>query len=497
MEYFFLIFAIALLVGFEFVNGFHDTANAVATVIYTNTLKPTYAVIWSGICNLLGVLASSGTVAFAIISLLPIDLLINGSATQSLLMVLSILISAIIWNLGTWYVGLPVSSTHSLIGSITGIAIAHSLWSTHQSWWHEINWPAMKEVLISLVISPLLGFGGALLLFVMAKAIFRQPELYSPPDENVPSRGVRALLILTCTGVSFAHGSNDGQKGIGLMMLILIGFLPSLFALNLDTSPQAIAQIFATSHLVTPALETQINRNSPDQLTLPPTLTNQLEQASQDLTNFLQPQGQLTANTWQSLLTESLVINEYLKKIQNFTDISASERRHLRNDIYLVSSTITKLEKQKQLANFQDPKLLISYRNQLEQIIKFIPFWVKLTIALALGLGTMIGWKRVVITVGEKIGTEHLNYAQGATAELVTMTTIGAANYWGLPVSTTHILSSGIAGTMLANQAGLQIDTLKNLLLAWIFTLPSCILLGFITFAIAIFMIEHQIFGLS
>ncbi|MFN9647933.1 MAG: inorganic phosphate transporter, partial [Pseudanabaena sp.] len=226
MEYLFFGLAISLVIGFEFVNGFHDTANAVATVIYTNTLKPTYAVVLSGICNLLGVLTSSGTVAFAIIALLPVDLVVHSSTSQSLVMAIALLLSAIIWNLGTWYLGLPVSSTHTLIGSITGIGIANSVINSFSSansyWWDGINWLKMQEILISLVISPLLGFCGAAILFLTAKYLIRQEELYTAPKENVPSLWVRAVLVLTCSGVSFAHGSNDGQKGMGLMMLILV-----------------------------------------------------------------------------------------------------------------------------------------------------------------------------------------------------------------------------------------------------------------------------------
>jgi len=486
MEHLFLGIAIALVLGFEFVNGFHDTANAVATVIYTNTLKPVPAVVWSGIFNLLGVLTSSGTVAFAMIALLPVDILVDASLAQSTVMILALLISAIIWNLGTWYLGLPVSSTHSLIGAITGIGITNSLVnsalnsSIEHNWWSGINWSKMQEILLSLVISPLVGFGGAAILFLMARALLKQEELFTAPEENVPSFWVRALLVLTCTGVSFAHGSNDGQKGMGLMLLILVGILPSTFALNLDTSPQAIAQLVATSNSVIPVLSQQIKIQNLPELSL--------ENSLEELTNFLQPQGQVSENTWRSLISESQIIAKKLASSRSFGDVLESDRRQIRNDLYLVASTITKLEKQHQLTDLEQDNLLIDYRNQLDKVIKFIPYWVKIAIAIALGLGTMIGWKRVVVTVGEKIGKEHLNYAQGASAELVTMTTISAANYFGLPVSTTQILSSGIAGSMVANRAGLQMNTLRNLLLAWVLTLPCCILLGFGTYAIGLFL---------
>jgi inorganic phosphate transporter, PiT family len=483
MEYLFLGLALSLVLGFEFINGFHDTANAVATVIYTNALKPTYAVIWSGIWNLLGVLASSGTVAFSIVALLPVELIVNTDARQSFVMVAALLISAMLWNLGTWYLGLPVSSTHSLIGSIMGIGLANAVFSNDPNWWNGINWLKLQEILISLFVSPLIGFCGVLLLFLLAKSVFKQQEFYTAPEGNIPPFRIRAVLILTCTGVSFAHGSNDGQKGMGLMMLVLVGILPSMFALNIHTSPQAIAQLVSTSQAAIPVFASQLQQPSTHHLIF--------ENGQVELTNFLKPQGKLDENIWRSLLSESQVIAKNLSMRSDFVDITDSDRNQIRNDIYLVASVITKLDKQQKLANLDRKALLIDYRNQLDKTIKFIPYWVKIMVALALGLGTMIGWKRVVVTVGEKIGKEHLNYAQGAIAELVTMTTIGTADYFGLPVSTTHILSSGIAGSMVANRSGVQIDTLKNLLLAWLLTLPACILLGFGTYAISLFAV-HQ-----
>lgn len=484
MEYLLLGLAISLVIGFEFINGFHDTANAVATVIYTNALKPTYAVIWSGIWNLLGVLTSSGTVAFSIVALLPVELIVNTDAGQSFVMVAALLISAMIWNLGTWYLGLPVSSTHSLIGSIMGIGLANSVFSNDPNWWNGINWLKLQEILISLFVSPLIGFCGVLLLFLLAKSVFKQQEFYTAPEGNIPPFRIRAVLILTCTGVSFAHGSNDGQKGMGLMMLVLVGILPSMFALNMDTSSQAIAQLVSTSQAVIPVFASQLQQPSTHHLIL--------KNGQAELTDFLKPQGELDENIWRSLLSESQVIAKDLSMRSDFVDITDSDRNQIRNDIYLVASVITKLDKQQKLANLDRKALLIDYRNQLDKTIKFIPYWVKIMVAIALGLGTMIGWKRVVVTVGEKIGKEHLNYAQGAIAELVTMTTIGTADYFGLPVSTTHILSSGIAGSMVANRSGVQIATLKNLLLAWLLTLPACILLGFGTYAISLFAVHHQ-----
>ena len=345
-----LVLAIGLALGFEFVNGFHDSANAVATVIYTQTLPPSIAVIWSGIWNLIGVLTSSGAVAFSVLALLPAELVLNVGSATGFAMVFSLLVAAILWNLGTWYLGLPASSSHTLVGAILGVGLANSLVSAEQEFGAGVNWAKAEEVFMALLVSPAIGFCGAAVLLLLLKAVLPQPALYQAPEpDQPPPLWIRSLLIVTCTGVSFAHGSNDGQKGIGLILLILTGILPGRFALDLTVS--------------TP-------------------------------------------------------------------------------------------------------------------IAPVIPLWVKLAVAIALGLGTMIGWKRVVVTVGEKIGKEPLSYAQGVAAAAMATGTILAAGTIGLPISTTHVLSSGVAGTMAANRSGLQFGTLRNLLTAWVLTLPVCALLS-------------------
>src|SRR5215510_13996042 len=227
-----LFLCLAIALGFEFVNGFHDTANAVATVIYTRSLKPWKAVVWSGFMNFLVVLFGGVAVAFSIVHLLPVDLLINIGKSAGLLMVLSLLLSAIIWNFGTWYFGLPSSSSHALIGSILGVGLASSFFSK-QGLGTGVNWSKAEQVGLSLLISPVVGFllaGGLLLL---SKALLKNRRLYQEPLGNQPPPlWIRGILLLTCTGVSFAHGSNDGQKGVGLIMLILIGILPAHYAVN-------------------------------------------------------------------------------------------------------------------------------------------------------------------------------------------------------------------------------------------------------------------------
>jgi PiT family inorganic phosphate transporter len=476
-----LLLALGLALSFEFVNGFHDTANAVATVIYTHTLKPVYAVVWSGIWNLIGVLTSSGLVAFGVVALLPVELVLNVGSGAGFAMVFSLLISAIIWNVGTWYLGLPASSSHTLIGSIMGVGLANSMLSG-KVFGEGVNWAKAQEVFTSLLLSPIMGFVGAALLLLLLKALVKKPELYKSPEGKPPPMWIRGLLMLTCTGVSFFHGSNDGQKGMGLIVLILVGVLPGAFALNPAAGPADIQNIVQHARDMEPALL----KHATD------TITSQ--DATDELSAFLKTKGVATEKTFGALAGRNREVAIELDGRQNFADLTITQRTALRSDIYLMGESIAKLLKQHKIADPAEAKALAAYQATLQQETKYIPVWVKFAVAIALGLGTMIGWKRIVVTVGEKIGKEHLTYAQGASAELIAMATIGLADKYGLPVSTTHILSSGIAGTMAANRSGLQADTLRNILLAWVLTLPVCVLLGAGIFSASLYVILH-VFG--
>lgn len=470
----FLFLALGLALGFEFVNGFHDTANAVATVIYTHTLKPTYAVVWSGCWNLIGVLSSSGAVAFGVIALLPVELVINVGSGAGFAMVFSLLISAIVWNLGTWYLGLPASSSHTLIGSIMGVGLANSVLQKGHEFGEGVNWAKAQEVGTSLLVSPIVGFVAAALLLLLSKALIKREDLYRAPEKDkAPPMWIRGLLMLTCTGVSFAHGSNDGQKGMGLIMLILIGILPATYAVDTGTSQMKIEEITAS----TQEISFQMDRHNPG------VAMAGYQVAADELSAYLKTTGKVNNRTFAAVGTKCREISERLKGKKQLSDLNPTDRRLLRTDLYLVAETLGKLVKQKHITDDAEKKSASTLKTKMDKLTKFIPRWVKFAVALALGLGTMIGWKRIVVTVGEKIGKEHLTYAQGASAELVAMTTIGAADLLGLPVSTTHVLSSGIAGTMAANHSGLQMDTLRNLLLAWVLTLPVCVFLGAALFA--------------
>ena len=478
----FLLLALGMALGFEFVNGFHDTANAVATVIYTHTLKPAYAVVWSGLWNLIGVLTSSGLVAFSVVSLLPVELVLNVGSGAGFAMVFSLLISAIIWNVGTWYLGLPASSSHTLIGSIMGVGLANSMLSSHV-FGEGVNWAKAKEVFSSLLLSPVMGFIGAGLLLLILKLLVRQPVLYRSPEGKAPPMWIRGLLMLTCTGVSFFHGSNDGQKGMGLIVLILVGVLPGGFALTPAAGPADIQHIAQLSRQVEPALL----KHAPQLITT--------QEATDELSSFLKTKGVATENTFEAVAGRNREVAIELEGRSSFSDLTVDQRKGFRSDIYLLSESIGKLIKQHRITDPAEVKTLTQYQGALQKETKYIPVWVKFAVAIALGFGTMIGWKRIVVTVGEKIGKEHLTYAQGASAEIVAMATIGLADKYGLPVSTTHVLSSGIAGTMAANRSGLQADTLRNILLAWVLTLPVCVLLGAGIFSGSLYLIFH-VFGL-
>ncbi len=477
--YIFLILAILLALSFEFVNGFHDTANAVATVIYTNTLKATPAVVWSGVWNLIGVLSSSGLVAFGIVALLPVELVLNIGTAAGFVMVFSLLLSAILWNLGTWYLGLPASSSHTLIGSIIGVGLANSLMGPAHSFTDGVNWAKAQDIGLGLLVAPVVGFCAAALLLLLCKALVKNPSLYRAPEgKTPPPLWIRSILMVTCTGVSFAHGSNDGQKGMGLIVLILVGILPGTYALKMSAEPATVLQVATSAR----ELGIVFERSSQD-------ISLSDREAMLALTDFIRPSGTFSPRVYAALAETCSDLFQRLETSETFHDLPAAQRAEVRSDIYLLAKAIGKMEK---TGLFTDPAgraQAAGLRANGERLTNFIPPWVKYAVALALGLGTMIGYKRIVTTVGEKIGEAHMTYAQGGAAELVAMCTILVADRFGLPVSTTHVLSSGVAGTMVANKSGLQIVTLRNILMAWVLTLPVCIFLGALLFAFGLNML--------
>jgi PiT family inorganic phosphate transporter len=466
----FMMLSAALFValGFEFANGFHDTANAVVTVIYTNALSSHAAVGLAGFANFLGVLFASGAVAYGILALLPVELILNVGSGQGFAMVFALLLAAIIWNLGTWAAGIPASSSHTLIGSIIGVGLMNRFLTPAGLASSSVNWDQAIKVGKALLFSPLMGFVLAALIFLACKLIFaRKPALFEPPTDNQPPPfWIRSLLVASCAGVSFLHGSNDGQKGMGLIMLVLIGIVPTAYSLN-KTMSAAEVQTFSvlseqTAHILSPT-DSKID----------------LPRSREILTEYLQG----TVSTPQ-VLSAVAVLELHLSKVAaqygTFDKVPTNEVHNVRSDTYLISACLKRLKKNDGLAQLTPAQqaVLADSSRSLDETTQFIPTWVKVAVALALGLGTLVGWKRIAVTVGEKIGNQPMNYGQGFAAQLSTIAMIGAADNYGLPVSTTHVLNGSVAGTMTANKSGLQWGTIKRILYAWVLTLPAAMTLS-------------------
>jgi inorganic phosphate transporter, PiT family len=445
-----LIICLLLACFFEFINGFHDTANAVATVIYTNSMKPTVAVVYSGILNFTGVLLGGITVAMGIVNLLPMDVLVDADPYHGVALVLSLLISAIIWNFGTWYLGIPSSSSHTLIGSILGIGIAFYFLPGNIGG-SAVNWDKAKDTGLALLLSPLIGFSIAIIMMFIFKRLIKNETIYKEPiPGKKPPIWIRMLLWLTCGMVSFFHGQNDGQKGVGLMMMILISILPSYFAVDKSLNLQSI-------------------HGNIDKI--------ELLMKKADTTSLAAKERQMHAD----ILKHAAKFHAAADGKFSAEEIPVTERFSLRKDVVKVTKNCEKLIKGGNLTlSANEIKNLNGEIKAAKKLIEFAPSWVIILISICLGLGTMIGWKRIVKTVGEKIGKQHMSYAQGASAEMVASMGIGMASAYGLPVSTTHMLSSGVAGSMVAKKGlkNLQKKTIKTIALAWILTLPVCIILS-------------------
>lgn len=452
-----LLICLLAAIAFEFINGFHDTANAVATVIYTHSLKPNVAVIWSGLWNFIGVNVGGIAVAMGIVNLLPTEALIDQNIYHAMAMILALILTAIIWNLGTWYFGIPCSSSHTLLGSIFGVGLAYMLLPGSHA--IALNWQKVQDVGLSLLISPVFGFGLALGLMYLLKVIVKNKVIFKePPTKKAPPLWIRSILILTCTSVSFSHGSNDGQKGVGLIMIILIGIVPVRFALDHTKSPE---------NLLNNVNKIELTLNKVDTLKL-----KKVDYVTYTVIN----------NKIDSL--KAILVNK-----KQFTDLSNDKHFETRKDIILISKKTDKLLSAYgaglfiNMNNAEIDALKLNIKS-MKSFTEYSPWWVILMVSLSLGLGTMVGWKRIVVTIGEKIGKTHLTYAQGASAEIVAASTIGVSTMLGLPVSTTHVLSSGIAGAMVAEsgKGNLQMKTVKNIAIAWLITIPVTVLLAGVLF---------------
>lgn len=472
-----LILALLFVLFYEAINGFHDTANAVATVIYTRAMRSQLAVVMAGVFNFLGVILGGLSVAYAIVHLLPTDLLLNVSSAHGLAMVFSMLLAAIIWNLGTWYFGLPASSSHTLIGAIIGVGLTNAL-VTHTSAVDALNVPKMISIFLSLIFSPLVGMLVAgVMVFILRRywsGTKKRQRIHMTPAEREKVDGkrkppfwTRIALILSAIGVSFSHGANDGQKGIGLIMLVLIGVAPAGFVLNMNATGYDITRTRdAVNHLQ------QFYQSHSDSL-------------SHVLT--LQPLGAIADSTagdqaeFHCDNSSALPALEYttglLNDLQSYDQLTVEQRSHLRRLLMCVSDTASRVAKLPETSS-EDKRFLNNLRQDLLQTVEYAPLWIIVAVALALSLGTMVGWRRVATTIGEKIGKKGMTYAQGVSAQMTAALSIGVASYTGMPVSTTHVLSSAVAGTMIVDGGGVQSKTVKNILMAWVLTLPVSIVLS-------------------
>ncbi|HFK4062847.1 TPA: inorganic phosphate transporter PitA [Kluyvera ascorbata] len=480
-----LVLALLFVLFYEAINGFHDTANAVATVIYTRAMRSQLAVAMAAIFNFFGVLLGGLSVAYAIVHMLPTDLLLNMGSAHGLAMVFSMLLAAIIWNLGTWYFGLPASSSHTLIGAIIGIGLTNAL-MTGTSVVDALNIPKVINIFASLIVSPIVGlvFAGGL-IFVLRRfwsGTKKRARIHLTPAEREKKDGkkkppfwTRIALILSAIGVAFSHGANDGQKGIGLVMLVLIGVAPAGFVVNMNASGYEITRTRdAVNNVETffqqrPELLLKV-QNSTDPLT---------PEALQATEFHCHP-----ANTMNALDRTKAM----LSGIESYDKLSVEQRGQLRRIMLCISDTTDKVAKMPEV-NADDQRLLKKLKTDMLSTIEYAPIWIIMAVALALGIGTMIGWRRVATTIGEKIGKKGMTYAQGMAAQMTSAVSIGLASYTGMPVSTTHVLSSSVAGTMLVDGGGLQRKTVTNILMAWVFTLPASIILSGVLYWISLKLI--------
>jgi PiT family inorganic phosphate transporter len=444
-----LIFSLLMVIMFEATNGFHDAANAVATVIYTKSLPPGPAVILSGVMNFLGVLIGGIAVAYALVELLPADVLSPPDGGPAVAMLVSLFVAALSWNIGTWWLGLPNSSSHCLIGSLIGVALGNAL-ARSRDLIDGVHWPQLWKVLEALALSPVLGFVLSGALYFVCRKTLHDEHLYKPVTEKPPVWWMRAVLVLTCSGVSFTHGTNDGQKSIGLIMLTIIGLFPATYALN-PAAGQSLRDMPAVMNQAEPLV-----RKYGD---------DQKEAALAAITKIETRVGSDTGGA------------DHPKLEAGPESPAAKLRSSVRDEVYQV---ILQLKHAAEAPGISpnEKKQALSAAKQLGDSVEYAPMWVRMLSALCLGIGTMFGYRRIVTTLGERLGNIHLTPAQGASAEVVSALLIGTAGFTGLPVSTTHIVASGIAGTMVTSGAGLRYGMISRIVIAWVFTLPATIVIA-------------------
>jgi len=464
----FLIFCLLLVWIFEFINWFHDTANAVAPVIYTKSLKAKKAVLLAWIMNFLWVFFWWIWVAMSIIYLLPIEAISYQSTSFWVIVVISLLLSAIIWNFLTWYFGIPASSSHSLIWAILWVTI--TMLFIPMQWDIQVhpNWDKAIEVIESLLFSPFLWFILAALIMIISYRFIKKRYYFKTPwkkNDNHPKKWLRIILILTSAWVSFAHWSNDWQKWVWLAMLILVLLAPNIFSINPNIDLNSINKNIS-------AVEKSLTYINSD-------LLNNYEKRALDDTKRSLSYIKENINSTQNI-DKLQLRKEILSLKSNINSLNKTIFDNTSN-LYMVSvvnSDLNNVEVNKSLYNSDITSIL--------SIINYAPVWIIFLISISLGLGTMIWRKRIVVTIWEKIGKTDMNYAQATTSAFITAITITLASKFHLPVSTTHILSSSVAWTMSVwpEVWWVRWNTIKNILTAWVLTLPVTMILSWFIFII-------------
>jgi PiT family inorganic phosphate transporter len=451
-----LIFSLVMVIMFEATNGFHDAANAVATVIYTKSLQPGQAVVLSGVLNFLGVLIGGIAVAYALVELIPAEALSPPDGGPAVGMLVAVFSAALFWNIGTWWLGLPNSSSHCLIGSLIGVAVGNAF-ARSRSLSEGVHWPQLWKVLEALAISPILGFVLAGLLYFICRKTLHDEHLYRPAGDKPPIWWMRGVLILTCSGVSFAHGTNDGQKSIGLIMLTIIGLFPATYALN-PHADRPLQDLPAILQQAQPLIDKYGDDEKQTALEAARSLEQRMGAQS----------GAQSAREVGPPAPRPLTLG---------MTPDAQRKSGVRDEVYRVISQLKHADDAKGISP-EEKKQAQSLSKQLGHFVEYAPWWVRILSAVCLGVGTMIGYRRIVTTLGERLGNVHLTPAQGASAEVVSALLIGTAGFTGLPVSTTHIVTSGIGGTMVASGAGLRYGMISRIAIAWVLTLPITILIA-------------------
>ncbi len=468
-----LVFSLLMVIMFEATNGFHDAANAVATVIYTKSLAPGQAVILSGMLNFVGVIVGGIAVAYALVELLPAEVLSPPDGGPAVAMLVSLFLAALSWNIGTWWLGLPNSSSHCLIGALIGVALGNAF-ARSRSLADGVHWPQLWKVLEALALSPLLGFALAGGLYFLCRKTLHDSHLYQPVGDKPPIWWMRAILILTCSGVSFSHGTNDGQKSIGLIMLTVIGLFPATFALN-PTAGAALRDMPALMRDAVPLVQ----KYGDDEKRLALAAIARLEQRAKsppiaDAGMATPRSGAPRAWAPRAWAPRETPRFRFARLEPGPDAAGAQARSSVRDDVYQVISQLKHAEESRGI-DAADKKQSQNLTRKLGATVEYAPTWVRMLSALCLGIGTMIGYRRIVTTLGERLGNVHLTPAQGASTELISALLIGIAGFTGLPVSTTHIVTSGIAGTMVTSGAGLRYSVVSRVAVAWLVTLPVTI----------------------